>query len=437
LEWLGSGFESLFGGHDFVPGIQQEAECYIHEMPAGIWTESGLSARSQASCGSTVCPEGLVIVDKTAASGKKQYMCSPTCLEGAKTIQSGGACYAQDNSSAVDGRCQFAGQTVECCDEGQRAFQWGVCSPACIDGYQYWDKQADQCRNCSTGWYPVYQTPGNSIGQCKECPAGQVYDANAAKCEPLECKPPIGYFDAKKPHECAACTPGQIYSASTNKCECSEGTFAKGTACVCPQGATKVTWTATFTCACPEGSTLDTEKFACVCSAGTQIQQVNVGGTIYTSCTPISRCRSNSVRGPDGRCKQCGRGQIAQGSRCVFLTEIRRRLQGLPMPSGSKTVIPGVPVEPCPRGMRRIRGSCVPPKLPPAVTSGPGLRCPPGMVPNVRGTDCVRNVPAATRSVLDPSRIHPGIVGPRPPMSRMTPTPGPTPAPGMMRVAPR
>jgi hypothetical protein len=433
LEWVGSGFESLFGGHDFVPGPQEEYTCYVYTMPPDIWTATTIRPESRG-CGSHVCPAGYVIAERTVMpSGTKQYKCTEKCPE-APIVVMDNVCYAQDNITPVNRVCQFTGVTVQCCDKGQRVDKTGACLPACPAGYQYWDTQAGQCRNCSTGWYPDYQSANNSIGECVECPSGERYDFIAKKCQPLECRPPFEYFDANKPHECAYCPPGELYSASTNKCECSLGTFEKGGACQCPEGAMQMNWSATFTCACPERSTFDSEKLACVCPAGEQMQKVNVAGSTYTSCVPITQCRSNAIRTADGRCKQCGRGRIAQGNECIQLTVIRRRVEDLFVSSGTRTVGPAVAVEPCPRGSRRVRGSCVPPKIPPALTSKPVLRCPPGTVPNARGTGCVRNVPAATRSILD-SGPHPGTGGLGPPVSGGAAAPGMVP--GMMRVAPR
>jgi hypothetical protein len=70
-------------------------------------------------------------------------------------------------------------------------------------------------------------------------------------------------------------------------------------------------------------------------------------------------------------------------------------------PSVAKPVIPVVPggssPRPCPPGMRRVDGACLPPSS--SLLPGRRLVCPPGQMPNAAGNTCIRigKAPSGTR----------------------------------------
>ena len=192
FEWVGSGMESLFGGHDFVPGVQQETDCYLYEMPANVWTATAITDRPHAGCGSTMCPEGLLIVERKNAAGKREYMCSPTCPEPVKSFQPGGMCYFTDVWMPIAGRCA-PGQEQQCCEPGQKVVAGGVCGPACAPD-EFFDAKTGDCSPCQENSVPVFTSSGNSIGRCEKCPPGLTSILTGGKCMP--------------------CPPGQIMYAS-------------------------------------------------------------------------------------------------------------------------------------------------------------------------------------------------------------------------------
>jgi hypothetical protein len=243
-----------------------------------------------------------------------------------------------------------------CCADGQAVFQWGVCSPACSDGVQYFDTNRKRCGACQTGWYPVYESTQSSVGKCEECPWGHTYSTSSKKCVPLNCG--IGYVNPRSPHTCAVCPPGQIYSAQTKACECTEGAIKTAGGCACPEGASKILSSATFTCACPQGSSLNKAKSACVCKAGHTIQAVNVGGSIITSCVPNKRAPVQSVR-PTAPSTRCPAGTQLIGEACAPI--VRRPVQQIP---------------PCPRGTVSTPSGCAPPTRGPAIAQPPAFPAP-------------------------------------------------------------
>jgi hypothetical protein len=165
FEWLGSGMESLFGGHDFVPGVQMETSCYVYEMPSEIWTAKYISSPSRRGCGATLCQPGHVVMERTLPSGEKQWKCSAECPAPANTFQPGGSCYGTDEYTVTDGRC-YAAHKEECCAPGEKVETWGVCERRCPLG-EFYDTRNQTCANCPPG-----QT--NALTKCEVCPPGQI-----------------------------------------------------------------------------------------------------------------------------------------------------------------------------------------------------------------------------------------------------------------------
>lgn len=168
FEWVGSGMESLFGGHDFVPGVQQEFSCYKYVMPPNIWTSVKLIAPGEEGgnmCDNTYCPSGYVILEKTAPSGSKQHICLANCPTPTKKFTPGGSCYGTDEWTKSGGRCRPA-HSEQCCAPGEKVETWGVCEPRCALS-EYYDTKKAVCSKCPPGLT-------NALTSCKPCPGGHV-----------------------------------------------------------------------------------------------------------------------------------------------------------------------------------------------------------------------------------------------------------------------
>ena len=412
LNTIASGFGSVaediaeaLNGPALKPGIQQEQTCWVQTLPDEIWTATPIYTSSTFQCNVIRCAPGKVVIKKTSA-GKTLNKCAASCPDPIKTFQPGGLCYGTVNSKPVEGVCAQVPGVVHCCGDGQKVAQWGVCSPACSDGIQFWDVKAGKCSNCPAGWGPTYQSASSSVGACVECPIGQTYDFASKKCEPLNCKSP-SYFDPKSLHACATCAPGQTYSAKSGKCECGIGTFPKGAGCVCPKNANKVNFAASFTCTCPTGSTFDPIQLACVCPTGQQMQIISSSGSVYSTCLQKSG----------------------------------------PVLTPPKTP----PVVTCPPGTRLVKGVCRPtapakpsivPRQPTPSAPGPlfmkpvlpapVVRCPSGTVPNATQRGCVPTPPPLL--MLPPIQQPPP---PPPPARMLVPTQPPPPPPPAGMMVPR
>jgi hypothetical protein len=325
---LGEDIHEALHGPSMKPGVQQEQECWVKTLPDEIWTATPIYTKSNFQCNVLRCKSGHVVVKKISG-GKTVNKCASACPDPIKTFQPGGLCYSTVDSKPVEGVCTQIPGVVHCCGDGQKVFQWGVCSPACSDGIQYWDVKAGKCTNCPSGWGPTYQKTNSSVGTCVECPSGQTYEFSTKKCEPLKCSPPQSYFDPARPHSCATCAPGQVYAAERGRCECGEGTIFKGAGCVCPKNANKLTLAATFTCSCPPGSILDPVKSECVCPAGKQMLLTSIQGSLIASCLSRTdsivttlgptrlKCDPPSYFDPTrpSSCATCGTGQMYASER--------------------------------------------------------------------------------------------------------------------------
>ncbi|MEX0852909.1 MAG: hypothetical protein WD036_06460 [Bauldia sp.] len=405
---LGEDIHEALHGPSMKPGVQQEQTCWLEILPDEVWTTTPIHTDPGFQCNVVRCQPGHVVIKKTTTGGTMNK-CSAKCPDPIKTFQSGGKCYWTIDSKPVDSVCTQVPGVVHCCADGQRVLQWGVCSPACVQGIQYWSIPAGQCKNCRPGWYPVYQSSNSSIGVCAECPSGQTYSFSSKQCEPLNCPPPLGYFDPAHPHACSYCKPGQVYSAATGRCQCSEGTFAKGDSCACPKNANKQISAATFTCACPPGSTLDTDKFACVCPAGQQMVIKAIQGSNYSTCVSLNPAARTPTNKPPALV--CRAGTHLVNGLCVPNTPPPARVVPRPLPSAPRLLQPPAVMAPPPQPMP-------PPPVAPTM-----LRCPAGTVPNATRTSCIRVPDQPTQFLLPPGLLVPLLPPPPPP---------PPPAPRMM-----
>jgi len=400
---LGEDIHEALNGPSMKPGIQMETECWVQTLPDEIWTKTPIWTKETFQCNVLRCAPGHVVIKKSEG-GTTLNKCAAKCPDPIEAYQPGGKCYWTIDSEPVDGVCTQVGGVVHCCGDGQKAVQYGMCGPECVQGIQYWSLPAGQCRNCDPGWYPVYSSQGSSVGVCAECPKGQAYSFSSKQCEPLNCPPPLGYYDSKNPHTCSYCKPGQVYSAATSSCQCGEGTFAKGDSCACPKNANKVISAATFTCACPQGSTLDMEKFACVCPAGQQMMIKAVQGSTYSTCVSTTPTTVAPTKRPPTIV--CPKGTHLENGLCAPNAPPPAR----PVPPQTRTAPP--PLQP--------PATMVPPPqpVPPPQTAPTMLRCPAGTMPNATQTACVRAPPP--QLVLPPALLVP------------PPPPPPTTAPRMM-----
>jgi hypothetical protein len=383
---FGESIHEALHGPSLTPGVQQETSCYVWTLPDEIWTKKHITTDPAFDCDVIRCEKGHYVVHKTDLSGTKLSKCVAACPDPIKTFKGGSQCYSTVDSKPVNGVCTQLPGVVHCCAPGQAVFKWGVCSPACSDGIQYYDTKLNRCTACKTGWYPVYKSSESSVGACAECRPGQTYDWSSRKCVPLNCG--IGYVDPNNPHFCTVCPAGQIYSAAMKRCECTQGTIRKGRNCVCPAGAIKIISAATFTCACPEGAKLDVAKGACVCPAGQKMQSKNIGGSVYTMCTPLpppptavakpvpQMLCPEGTRSVGGSCEPIARAQpVRPSTRCPPGTI--QTATGCLQPKVPRTVAPLGPA-----GTRQPTTRTMPPSQPvPRIVAPPNTRTPPALVP--------------------------------------------------------
>ncbi len=441
LEWMGSGMESLFGGHDFVPGIQMETECNNYEMPANIWTAKRIITRSErrSSCGNTWCRDGFVILEQTAPSGAKQYMCASSCPEFTRTFQPGDLCYGGNEWAQVGERC-FPAYRQECCPPGEKVKTWGVCEPACpID--EYFDTKANACSKCPPG-----QT--NAVTECALCPAGQViwnFD------QPGTPKPPglVATPGPLPPSESAAprspaqrVAPGPLPRPSPPP-----GTVTSGGVPPLPRGPQVMTQS-------PSGPVLATVPGKCVPCPANWIPVYHADRTKSSlgHCEECLPGTSSSL----GQCRplNCPGGYDPNNPHTCLPT-----YEAVPVIPGDRplpTARPGViiiPVVPdgrtCPQGTRLVAGSCVPVRQAPPQSSQP-QQCPPNMVPNPRGPGCIPSSsavgaqpgvpPSGMRAPAQPTTTTPQTrtqQAPPPTMLQRTPPPAirqaPPPCPPGLR----
>ena len=366
---LGGFMESAFAGHGLVGGIQQQvdASCPFYQMPPNTWTADNLFLFRERQCHTYICAEGLVIVEKTGASGQKLSMCSGSCPE-VTTVVEGGRCWSQD---VFDDRCQFRGQNSTCCLDGQKVVQWGFCGPACEPGTQYWDTQKGLCRNCPTGWGAVYPSSMSSVGFCIECPFDQIYDASTKTCEPLFCPPPYIFTNPKYPHRCLRCPAGQLFSASTGTCGSTSSSIATPPVLTCPRGQHLVGGACvpvrqppaqSSSPRCPPGHVFSANTGACappVAAAPSAVTCPPGRQLVAGSCLPVRQDRTQLSR-PGLQC-QPGSVLNSNGTACIRvsgasaqpvtpLTTVR--------PPARPSVVKPVPPPSCPPGTRLVNGHC-------------------------------------------------------------------------------
>lgn len=391
------------------PNVMVNGQC---TCPSGASLQNGACQ----SCSDTqkYVPVGGTLPNGTTATTPACVPCPLGTKASADHLSCGSLCeYEYQVKDMATNKCVFCDWNekrvydvgtyghCEACGYGQKAsYDHMSCTAVCTPGQIYDENVFGMCTTCSENTYASYEKTDSSKGVCRPCADGTRSTAGATECQPLNCG--LGsYQDPENPHACKSCPPTQIYiptekklvpSAESGKtsaqivpghCGCGENQILQGEACVCAQGAKKVSLPgapgSVFACACPSGAHFDAASGACACPAG-----ATLNASKNTCACPI--------------------GQHLEGDKCVL-----PQAQALPAPKDCSTLGPNYvnnPKKPaacvrCPAGRiaNADRNACVARARPamPAIALPPAgrpprrlLQCPPGMLPNAAGTACIR-----------------------------------------------
>jgi hypothetical protein len=353
------------------------------------------------------CDRSLIYTDRTGVQaccrdGKlANGRCQPTTSHGVPALP-------QCTPGAIDPKCCASGyQPVanKCCLTGQMTSQ-GLCCPL---GQTPSGPNKDRCQPIRVGWHPPGSDgnggtrTGDGDSQC--CVAGLVSVADGSCCAPNQvtaagvCCPAGQRPDPKSRFSCvpttacnlpailvsgACCPSNRIYKDASGRQQC------------CPQ---------------------DMNQGSGRCEV-TQLRPLCATG--YTEM-PDGSCCSNRLVSADGRaCRE-------RPGRVPIPIPVPVPVEPGCGPGRHKDPRSGVCVSDgeCPKGMRRVGGSCV--GTPPTTTARPRLVCRAGQVPNAAGTACItlgRRPPSGRVESKKPgSRIV--VPTKRTPSSKRAPVPPP------------
>lgn len=275
--------------------------------------------------------------------------CVNACDNAAGEIFDGGVCKKCGYGA---GATYVAGSLGFCCAPGQKAdAKHTKCEPACAQG-QILDLATLTCKGCAAGSVAVTWNPSVSIGTCEKCPAGLTSLAGKCVC-PINTYAQSSYTTTPggtviKDVKCSPIPPVKELSKTPLNLACSPGMIQ----------------IADVGCMCPSGSRWDGDK--CIPLA---VQNIPA----RKDCSALG---PNFINNPKNatQCIRCGGGRVANEARtaCVAKPGLQRTT---PPITGERT-------------FRRT------------------LECPPRMIPNARGTACIRqlNVPP----FRTPGSLRPG-----------------------------
>jgi hypothetical protein len=158
IDGAGSVAGDVAGVFNHGGGATEYDTCGPSYVANDIWTKTVIHAYDGKNICQFYCSKGSYLLEKTEA-GNKLYECIAKCPDAEKTHDD--LCSYSTYTSG-GGVCNNT-SSVSCCTPGHKVVEWGVCSPACTPGAEYWNTVDNKCEICSAG------TKSNGADPCIPC----------------------------------------------------------------------------------------------------------------------------------------------------------------------------------------------------------------------------------------------------------------------------